>query len=167
MAVAQLDPNSLLADLDLFFGEANDALLPLAKLGTPLIRDHIRPGVQKLRPLVRNLRPATRSTAQATPELKRSFVVLNHLFNMLGFNPAPGAGPFTGKGTRGYLFWIAWGAHAATSIYSTQDAHNIYRSVAVGMACDTVRESIKQEPALEFINNLTAILYSPLGCKER
>ena len=148
-------------------GEANDALKPLAKLATPLVRDHIRPGVQKLRPLVRNLRPATEATAKASPELTRSLNVVNHLLNELGYNPAPNAGPFTGKGTRGYLFWIAWGAHAATSIYSTQDAHNIYRSVAVGMACDTVRETIQQEPALEFINNLTAILYSPLGCKER
>jgi phospholipid/cholesterol/gamma-HCH transport system substrate-binding protein len=147
-------------------GEANAALKPLAAVATPLVRDHVRPGVQKLRPLVRNLRPAARATAEASPELTRSLNVVNHLLNMLGYNPAPNAGPFDGKGTRGYLFWIAWGAHAATSIYSTQDAHNIYRSVAVGMACDTVRESIQQEPALEFINNLTAILYSPLGCKD-
>jgi phospholipid/cholesterol/gamma-HCH transport system substrate-binding protein len=148
-------------------GDANAALLPLAKLGTPLVRDHIRPGVQQLRPLIRNLRPAARSTATATPELKRSFVVLNHLFNMLGFNPAPNGGPFTGKGTRGYLFWLAWAAHNTVSIYGSQDAHNVYRAVALGMACDTVRETIQQEPQLEFLQNLTAILNSPLGCKER
>jgi phospholipid/cholesterol/gamma-HCH transport system substrate-binding protein len=148
-------------------GDANDALKPLAKIATPLVRDHIRPGVQKLRPLVRNLRPAAESSAKASPELRRGLTVVNHFLNELGYNPAPDDGPYTGKGTRGYLFWIAWGAHAATSIYSTQDAHNIYRSVAVGMACDTVRETIQQEPALEFINNLTAILYSPLGCKDR
>ena len=35
------------------------------------LRDHVRPGVQKLRPLVRNLRPAARATAAASPELRR------------------------------------------------------------------------------------------------
>ena len=53
----------------------------------PIVRDQIRPFVIAARPLVRNLRPAAIDLANATPNLTKTLTVINHLANMLGYNP--------------------------------------------------------------------------------
>ena len=55
-------------------------------------------------PTVRELRPALRDLAAATPDLTRSFQVVNALFNTLAYNPP-------GDTDEGYLFWLSWANH--------------------------------------------------------
>ncbi len=86
---------------------ANAALTALAKPSTPIVRNQIRPFVIAARPVVRQLRPASVNLAKATPNLSKTLVVLNHLVNMLGFNPNGAADQHS------YLWWLAWLDHNA------------------------------------------------------
>ena len=145
-------------------GQADAALRPLARVGTPLVRDSIRPFVRQARPLVRDLRPSALRSAKSTPELTRGAVVVNHLLNTFAYNPKPGGGAFDGHGTEGYPFWYAWAAHNTSTVFGTQDADNLYRSVVVGLSCDSAREAVGGNPQLEFMMNLTPLLTSPQTC---
>ena len=143
---------------------ANEALRPLALEATPKIRDEVRPFVRESRPLLRSLRPAARSLADSTPDLTRSFVVLNHLFNMIGFNEGGRQGPGVAGREEGYLFWIAWLGHNGGSVFSTADATGIFRPVAIQATCATLKQTINDEPELEFLQGLTGALFDPRIC---
>jgi phospholipid/cholesterol/gamma-HCH transport system substrate-binding protein len=147
--------------------DANRAVRPFAREAAPILRRQIRPFVRASRPLVRDLRPAAAQLAAATPDLTRSFVVLNHLFNLLGFNPNGREGPDVSNQVReeGYLFWIAWAAHDSTSVFATADAHNTLRSLSAGGTCNTIRALANQNSgANEFIMGLTGLLTNPALC---
>src|SRR5262249_27309945 len=105
---------------------ANQALIDLAPTATPIIRDQIRPSIRAARPLVRNLRPASINLARATPGLKKTFVVLNHLFNDIGYNPNGRTVATTPGRNSSFLFWIAWLDHQALTVFNSQDAHGTY-----------------------------------------
>jgi len=111
---------------------ANAALVALAKPTTPVIQNQIRPFVVAARPLVRNLKPAAINLAQATPNLSRTFVVLNHLVNMLGYNP--------GNVEHGYLWWLAWLDHNARTLFSIQDANGIFRPLFLQASCASLQQ---------------------------
>ena len=66
--------------------ETNAALLPLAREGTPILRDQVRPFVRRARPYVRDLRPAAVDLASASPDLDKSLLELNRFFNMASYN---------------------------------------------------------------------------------
>ena len=144
--------------------EANEALRPLALEATPKIRDEVRPFVRESRPLVRSLRPAARSLADSTPDLTRSFVVLNNLFNMLGFNENGREGPGVASRQEGYLFWLAWLGHNGGAVFSTADATGIFRPVAIQATCSTLKQTLNEEPELEFLQGLTGALFDPRIC---
>jgi phospholipid/cholesterol/gamma-HCH transport system substrate-binding protein len=143
---------------------ANRALRPLAREATPTLRSEVRPFVRESRPLVRSLRPAARSLADSTPDLSRSFVVLNHLFNMIGFNEGGRQGPDVASRDEGYLFWIAWLGHNGGAVFSTSDATGIFRPVAIQATCATIKQTINDEPELEFLQGLTGALFDPRIC---
>ena len=98
---------------------------PFAKEAAPIVQNQIRPFVRDSRPVVRTLKQPANDLATSTPQLTRSFVVLNHLFNLIGYNPNGREGPDksmnTGPNPReeGYLFWIAWLLHNGDSVFST------------------------------------------------
>ena len=146
--------------------EANAALKPLAEQATPQLRDAIRPFVRESRPLVTSLRPAARNMAASTPDLTRSFVVLNHLFNMIGFNDRGREGPDVPAARRdeGYLYWIAWLGHNAGAVFSTADASGIFRPVAIQATCSTIKQTVADEPELGFLQGLTGALLDPRIC---
>ena len=144
--------------------EANEALEPLAKAATPVLRDEVRPFVRESRPLVQSLRPAARSLADSTPDLTRSFVVLNRLFNMIGYNQNGPEGPDDAKRDEGYLFWIAWLGHNAGAVFSTSDAEGIFRPVAIQATCATIKQTVADEPEMEFLQGLTGALLDPRVC---
>jgi len=100
---------------------ANQATAALAGPGAPILQNQIRPFVIAARPLVQNLRPAAVNLAAATPNLTRVFGVLNHLFNMLGYDPQHR------EGGHGYLWWLAWLDHQARTLFSQQDANGDFR----------------------------------------
>jgi phospholipid/cholesterol/gamma-HCH transport system substrate-binding protein len=97
---------------------------------TPIIRNQLRPFSRAALPTVRELRPALRDLAAATPDLTRSFRVLNALLNTLAYNPP-------GSDKEGYLFWLSWANHVGATVFATQDAHGPIRHGIVVMNCDT------------------------------
>jgi phospholipid/cholesterol/gamma-HCH transport system substrate-binding protein len=144
--------------------KANPAVTTLAKEATPIVRNQIRPFTRAAQPLVKQLRPAAKNLATATPDLTRSFTVLNHLFNMIGFNPNGREGPEKTTREEGYLFWIAWLQHNGTNAFSTSDAHGVFRPVTVGGACGAIRSSVAERPQLEFLEGLSGVLSDPRVC---
>ena len=110
---------------------ANQALTALSAPSEPIVRKQIRPFVVAARPLVRNLRPAATHLAAATPSLSKVFTVLNHLFNLLGYNP--------GGAQHGYLWWLAWGQHAGRTLFSNQNADGDFRPVFLQASCPNLR----------------------------
>jgi phospholipid/cholesterol/gamma-HCH transport system substrate-binding protein len=99
---------------------------------TPIIRDELRPFARAALPTVRELRPAMRDLAAATPDLTRSFRVLNALLNTLAYNPP-------GRTEEGYLFWLSWANHVGSTVFATQDAHGPIRHGIVVFNCDTAQ----------------------------
>lgn len=100
---------------------------PFLRETTPIVRDQIRPFARSTQPTVRDLRTTAKRLAPVTPRLTRTFGVLNKLFNELAYDP-PGSGD-------SYLFWASWGAHAATSMFTAQDAHGPIRRGVVLINC--------------------------------
>jgi phospholipid/cholesterol/gamma-HCH transport system substrate-binding protein len=133
---------------------ANTALSALAQPSTPIIKDQIRPFVVAARPVVRTLRPAAVNLANATPQLSNVFTVLNHLVNMLGYNP--------GGVQHGYLWWLAWLDHNARTLFSVQDANGDFRPLFLQTSCATIAQIVNSVPGIEGLLNLTPIL-SNLG----
>jgi len=145
---------------------ANRAIIPFARTATPIIRDQIRPFVVEARPLVRNLKPAAANLATATPFLTRTFVVLNHLFNMLGFNPdGTPQPPSNPNRDEGLLFWLGWLGHNASAVFGTADAHGPFRALTQTTTCATLEAEIAQQPStpIEFLQGLTGVLTNLCG----
>ena len=105
---------------------------PFLRETTPIIRDEIRPFVRASRPLVTELRPALRDLSALTPDLVRTFRIVNELLNMLAYNP-PGATE------EGFLFWASWVNHLGPAIFSNQDGHGPIRRGLVVFGCQTAQ----------------------------
>jgi phospholipid/cholesterol/gamma-HCH transport system substrate-binding protein len=148
------------AELD----DANRAVTPLAREGTPVIRDSVRPLVREARPLVRDLRPAAQNLATGTPDLTRSFKVLNTLFNLLGYNENGRQGPENQNRDEGYLFWIAWLGHNGGTVFSTATNTGILRPAALQASCASIKQTIADEPELGFLQGLTGALFNDQVC---
>jgi phospholipid/cholesterol/gamma-HCH transport system substrate-binding protein len=144
--------------------EANEAVTPFAKEAAPILRSRIRPFVREARPLVRDLRTPARSLADSTPDLTRSFVVLNRLFNLIGFNENGRQGPNDANRDEGYLFYIAWLGHNGGALFSSSSNTGILRPAALQVTCATVKQTIAQEPELEFLQGLTGVLFNQQIC---
>ncbi|HWF53455.1 MAG TPA: MlaD family protein [Solirubrobacteraceae bacterium] len=131
---------------------ANAALSALSKPSAPIVQSQIRPFVVAARPLVRNLRPAANKLATATPNLDKTFTVLQHFVNMLGYNP--------GSQTHGYLWWLAWADHDARSLFENQDANGDYRNLFAQLSCDSIAQTVNGASGAlaEVLLNLTPIL---------
>ncbi len=129
---------------------ANAALVSLAKPSTPIVRDQIRPFVVAARPLVRQLKPAAINLADATPNLSKSFVVVNHLANMLGYSP--------GGAQHGYLWWLAWLDHNARTVFSIQDANGVLRPLFLQASCASLNQIAQGLAGSALLLNLTPIL---------
>jgi phospholipid/cholesterol/gamma-HCH transport system substrate-binding protein len=109
---------------------ALQATRPFLRDTTPVIKNQLRPFARDVRPTVRELRVAAHNLAPLTPHLTNTFKVVNSLVNELAYNPP---GP-----EEGYLFWNAWLAHNATSIFSTQDAHGPIRRGLIVTSCSSL-----------------------------
>jgi phospholipid/cholesterol/gamma-HCH transport system substrate-binding protein len=143
---------------------ANDAVRPLAREATPLLRDDIRPLVREARPVVRDLEPAAANLAEATPALTRSFLRLNRFLNLLAHNPGGREDPGNSARQEGYLFWVAWAQHMAAQLFSSSDAHGVFRPVTIAAPCATVEQLVRAQPQLEFLAMLTPILTDSQAC---
>jgi phospholipid/cholesterol/gamma-HCH transport system substrate-binding protein len=123
---------------------ANRQVLPLAREGTPILRNQVRPFARASQPFTRNLGRAARDLAKAGPDITTTFKGLNRLFNMGAYNPGGSEGISSGceKGggcsgaernrNEGYLYWLSWVTHNTTSIFSTRDAQGDFRRASTG-----------------------------------
>ena len=114
---------------------ANKALATLAKPATPIIRFQIRPFVIAAQPVIHSLRPAANNLAKATPNLDRTFAVVNRFLNMVGYYP---------HGTRqhGYLWWLAWLGHIGRTVFAVQDGNGDYRQAFLQTSCATISQIV-------------------------
>jgi phospholipid/cholesterol/gamma-HCH transport system substrate-binding protein len=126
---------------------------PFLRITTPVIKNQLRPFARDARPTVRALRPAANDLAAATPNLYRSFKVLNYLFNELTYNP-PGK-------EEGYLFWTAWANHAGNSVFQTQDAHGPIRRGLFLISCSTAQTLDQIGKANPVLGTLSDLLNRP------
>ena len=129
------------------------ALRPFVRETTPIIRDEIRPFVRASRPTVKELKPAMRDLAAATPDLRRTFSVVNYLLDELAYNP-PGV-------EEGYLFWVAWANHLGNQIFTTQDAHGPIRRGQFITTCQDVPVLNQVSQANPLLGTLTDLLAIP------
>ncbi len=123
---------------------------PFLNETTPVIRDEIRPFVRASRPAVEDLRPAVKNLAALTPDLTKSFKVVNKLVNTLAYNPP-------GDDNEGYLFWASWLNHLGPAVFSNADAHGPIRRGLVVVGCqsiDTLKNIVLGNPQLGVLTQL-------------
>lgn len=142
----------------------NEQLTAFGREATPLFERDVRPFVREAAPLLERLRPAARRLDASAGGLRRSAAVLNHLFNMLAYNPRGKEGPDVAGRDEGILFLLAWGGHQAVSAFSQADAHGAIRSLTSGGTCYTLRSIARARPELEFVTDLTGVLTDPAVC---
>jgi phospholipid/cholesterol/gamma-HCH transport system substrate-binding protein len=126
---------------------------PFVRETTPVIHDEIRPFVRASRPTVKQLKPALGDLAAATPDLTRTFKVVNYLLDELAYNP-PGS-------QEGYLFWVAWANHLGNQIFSTQDAHGPIRRGLFIASCQDIPVLQQVAKANPLLGTLTDLLLLP------
>jgi phospholipid/cholesterol/gamma-HCH transport system substrate-binding protein len=133
---------------------ANAQVEPLAEEATPIVASQVRPFVRDARPLVRSLNAPATNLAAATPDLTRTFTVLNHFLNLAAYNENGRQGPDVAGRDEGYLFWLAWLQHNGASLFSTSDANGPFRPVTLGGTCTVLKELTGDNPPL-------GLLYQP------
>ena len=138
---------------------SNVATRPFAVEAAPLLRADIRPFVREARPLVREIGPAAANLVEAEPNLKRTVAALNGLFNLLAFNSKGREGPEVAGRDEGYLFYFAWLAHQSVSLFSSQDAHGVFRPLVLAGTCNTLQNSLSALPG-----DILAPLYDTNVC---
>ena len=142
---------------------ADHALTPFLREATPIVARQIRPFVRAARPVVRQLTPPAQALAAAAPDLTGSFTVLNHLFNLLAYNPYGGSAyDATKNGT--LLFWLAWLGHNGDAVFSSSDANGPFRALTQTTTCTTLKALVASVPTLPFLGNLAGVLSNPALC---
>jgi phospholipid/cholesterol/gamma-HCH transport system substrate-binding protein len=114
------------------------------------LKNQIRPFTRDVQPTVKALRPANENLAAITPDLRKTFDVLNTFLNEWAYNPPGDA--------EGYLFYTLWGTHIAASVYSNQDAHAPVQRGLIMTTCrslQVLQNVTKIDPQLATIIELT------------
>jgi phospholipid/cholesterol/gamma-HCH transport system substrate-binding protein len=137
---------------------ANRAVTPVARRVTPPIRTQIRPFVREAQPLVANLSTAAGGISGSLPDLTFSLGKINRFFNMLAFNPLGKEPPDKADRQEGYLFWLAWVTHQTANLINIDDGNGPLRPVFLTGTCQTLISLINDEPQLEFLMGLSALL---------
>jgi phospholipid/cholesterol/gamma-HCH transport system substrate-binding protein len=127
---------------------------PFLRETTPILRDEIRPFVRASRPLVKELRPAARDLSALTPNLVRTFKVVNALLNTLAYNPP-------GPTEEGFLFWQSWVNHLGPAVFSNQDGHGPIRRGLVVFGCQTANLLDNIARANPQLGTLSQLLETP------
>jgi phospholipid/cholesterol/gamma-HCH transport system substrate-binding protein len=127
---------------------------PFLRQTTPVIRDELRPFARAALPTVKELRPAMRDLAAATPDLTRSFNVVNRLLNEVAYNPP-------GPNEEGFLFWQSWVNHAGNAVFASQDAHGPIRRGLIVLSCNTAQLLNAVSQANPQLGTLVQLLNAP------
>jgi phospholipid/cholesterol/gamma-HCH transport system substrate-binding protein len=127
---------------------------PFLRETTPIIKDELRPFARAALPTVKELRPAMRDLAAATPDLTRTFSVVNRLLNEVAYNPP-------GDKEEGFLFWQSWVNHAGNAIFASQDAHGPIRRGLIVLSCSTAQVLDAVANANPALGTLVDLLNAP------
>jgi phospholipid/cholesterol/gamma-HCH transport system substrate-binding protein len=119
-----------------------------------VIRDQLRPFARAALPTVKELRPALRDLSKATPNVSKSFDVINALLNTIAYNPP-------GKIEEGYLFWQSWLNHLAPTVFAQQDAHGPIRHGVVVLSCQTAQTLNVVAATNPLLGTLVSLLNAP------
>jgi phospholipid/cholesterol/gamma-HCH transport system substrate-binding protein len=138
--------------------DSNPQIKAFAREATPIVRSQVRPFVRTSRPVIADLNPAARNLGKAFPELNRDAVVLNHFFNMLGYNQDGPEPPDKAGRDEGYLFWLAWASHQAANLINVDDANGPMRPIFLTGTCATLKNLVERMPPLEFAAGLSPVL---------
>jgi phospholipid/cholesterol/gamma-HCH transport system substrate-binding protein len=130
---------------------ANAQVKPLAEEATPIVAGQVRPFVRDARPLVRSLNAPAQNLAASTPDLTRTFTVLNHFLNLAAYNEGGRQGPDVAGRDEGYLFWLAWLQHNGAALFSSSDANGPFRPVTLGGTCTVLKELTGDNPPLDLL----------------
>ena len=141
---------------------ANHAVTPFATEATPIVRDEVRAFVRDARPVVRSAKTPASELAASTPDLRRSFKVLNDFLNEVAYNPNGREDPGKDGREEGYLFWAAWLQHNGAAVFSTSDANGPFRPVTLGGTCGVLRSLAGETPPLNQV--LLPALTDPKIC---
>jgi phospholipid/cholesterol/gamma-HCH transport system substrate-binding protein len=124
--------------------DVNAQVTPLAREGTPIVKNRVRPFARIAQPYTRDLGQSADNLAKAGPDLTGSLLGLNRLFNIGAHNPG-GAEGLTGNLARdrdrdeGYLYWLGWVAQNTVSLFNTSDAQGPFRRFTLGgITCSTL-----------------------------
>ncbi len=144
--------------------KANEQVLPLAREGTPIVRDELRPFARTATPFFRDFGLAARDLGRAGPDLATSFEKLNRFFNIGAYNSGGAEGISEGCETagacsaaernrnEGYLYYLAWIAQNTVSLFNTADAHGPLRRIYLGGAtCATFKNMGLPEAAVPVV----------------
>ena len=138
--------------------EMNASVRRLAVSTTPVIKRDIRPFTRQGRKRVRDLRPAARRLAAATPRLTAVGGKLNRLTNMAAFNPGGAEPPGAAGRDEGYLYWTAWLSHNNNNVFSSQDAHGVYRRGYFTASCRSAANIAAVNPLAPVITGVDQLL---------
>jgi hypothetical protein len=127
------------------------------------VRDQIRPFAREARPLLADLRPAANGLSRAIPDLTASFERINHLANLLGFNPNGREPADKADRQEGYLFWLAWVTHQTENLINVDDGNGPLRPIFLTGTCNTLVNLIDGQPGLEFLMGLSPLLQQQCG----
>ena len=101
--------------------------------GTLLPLHELRQFIAAAQPLVGLVPPTVTDMSAQSPPLTDAFRAINYTTNEMAWNPG-GANP-------GFLYWMAWFAHNANSVFSTGDANGaVVRGLAMG-SCSSLAQS--------------------------
>lgn len=131
-------------------GPALKATRPFLVKTEPVIRTQLRPFARDARPTVRALRPAARDLAAVTPNLTKTFSVVNYLLNELAYDKP-------GDGNNSYLWWIGWANHIGDTIFGNADANGPTRRGLLVVSCSglsTLDQLKKVNPQLGLLIGL-------------
>jgi len=123
---------------------ANRASLPLFREGEPILRKQVRPFTRIATPYFHDLGQAARHLAKAGPELDKTFLGLNRLFDIGAYNKNGAQGLSGNLATdrardEGYLYWLGWTAQNTVSLFSAGDAQGNFRRIFLGgLSCNLV-----------------------------
>jgi phospholipid/cholesterol/gamma-HCH transport system substrate-binding protein len=146
--LTDLDPGAQQLD------NALQQLRPFLTTTTPILKNQIRPFTRAALPTVKQLRPALNDLAAATPDLTRSFKVVNVLLNTLAYNPP-------GQSSEGYLFWLSWLNHIGSTVFANQDAHGPIRHGLIVLSCSTATLLESVAAASPQLGTLVQLLNAP------
>ena len=158
-------------------------MLPLAREGTPIVRDEIRPFARAARPVHHGtsaIRP--RGSPRLRRTSRKSLLGLNRLFDIGAYNPEGAeeisdacenggtCTPDERARNEGYLYWLAWVAQNTNSVFSTSDAQGPFRRASLGgVSCGTLQSVLGQtgvpEPVVGLIAGTPTVdgLFQTLG----